>query len=122
MALHHALPGEVMALQALADTSARSIALVRTPLFETIQLILRAGDSIGEHGFAATICFQCLEGEATIALDGGEHGIKGGEWLYLEPHTRYGIASVRGANLIMTLLFENADDAVDRTGQLLAPT
>ena len=46
MALHHCGPGEVARLGVIDDLATVTAALARTPSFEAIQLVVRAGQSI----------------------------------------------------------------------------
>ena len=55
MALHHCRSGEVARLGALVDPATATAALARTPSFEAIHLVVRAGDSIAPHHVAGSL-------------------------------------------------------------------
>lgn len=110
MALHHATPGEVMRLRSVAESDLKTIALVKTDSFETIQLVVRAGEQIRRHAVAGSMSLYCIEGEAVLELDDGERRLGAGDWLYLGPHAWHAVRCVSDASLLLTILFD------ERTG------
>ena len=64
MALRHAQPGEVIDLRPLGEglAEARTSAIVRTPSFEAVRLIVPAGTEIPTHKVPGRIMLQCIEG------------------------------------------------------------
>jgi len=108
MALHHAASAEIVSLQTLDNSAAHSIALVRTPLFETMQIILREHKAIGQHSFPAAVSFFTLEGNARVTLDGEERVLAAGQWLYLDPGTAFGLTGSPDASILMTIMFDTS--------------
>ncbi|MFT3968355.1 MAG: cupin [Sphingobium sp.] len=111
MALHHATPGEVVRLKLVSDPEAQSITLMRTASFETMHLVVRAGQSLPEHEFAGSIGLYCVEGDAGITLQGTTHSMTAGDWLYLLPQMRHGITAKADTSLLLTLLFDRPEPA-----------
>ena len=106
MALHHAAPGEVMKLVSIANPDAKTTALVKTDSFEAIQLIVRAGEHIPAHKVAGTLSLHCIEGEAAIEGEDGEHLLAAGGWIYLEPGAPHAVRGITDAALLLTILFD----------------
>ena len=110
MALHHATSGEVIRLQASDGT----IALAKTPSFETIHLVVKAGESIPVHKVAGAMTLYCIQGAVTIELGGKEAQMGMGHWLYLDPGVPHALRGEVDSTLLLTILFDHATgDAVD---------
>ena len=70
MALHHAVPGEIVDL-ALAPSGApddQSVALFKTPEVEVIRRVLQRGQGVPRHQVAGPIILHCLTGAVTVSL------------------------------------------------------
>lgn len=106
MALHHAASGEVMRLRSLTDADAKTVALVKTPSFETVHLVIRGGEHIPGHAIAGSLSLYCIEGEAVVELEEGERRLDPGDWLYLTPQVRHGVRGITDASLLLTILFD----------------
>lgn len=109
MALHHAAPGEVMKLRSISDPGATTSALVKTDSFETIHLIVRAGDNIPDHRVDGSMSLYCIEGETAIDTPEGERLLRAGDWLYLAPGAPHAVRGITDAGLILTILFDRAE-------------
>ena len=83
MALKHAQPGEVVHLRPLGDdlAGAKSSAIVRTPSFEAIRLIVPAGAELSAHQMPGRIMPHCLEGHVKLGLSSGSVELGAGGWL-----------------------------------------
>ena len=106
MALHHAVAGEVVKLPSVADSETKTAALVKTASFETIHLVVRAGDHIPEHKVTGSISLFCMHGMVIIETEAGEHEMKAGEWIYFEPNETHGVRGIEDASLMLTILFD----------------
>ncbi|MFC0200322.1 cupin domain-containing protein [Paracoccus rhizosphaerae] len=108
MALKHAKPGEVVDLGPLGNglANARTSAIVRTPSFEAVRLIVPAGSEIPAHQVPGRIMLHCIEGRVRIGLAAGPAELDEGEWLYLEGGEPHSVEGVRDASLLLTILFD----------------
>lgn len=106
MAIHHATAGEVIKLRPASNAEAKTIALVKTDSFETIHLVVRAGEHLPKHKVAGTLSLYCIEGEVAIDTEDGERRVAAGGWLYLEPGASHAVRGVADATLILTILFD----------------
>ena len=110
MALRHAEPGEVVDLRPLGDRLAgtRTHAIVRTPGFEAVRLVLPAGAEIARHQVPGRITLHCLEGEIELGLPDGPRRLRMGDWLYLEGGEPHDLRATTDASLLLTILFDAA--------------
>lgn len=106
MALHHAVSGEVIALPPVREAGVKSVALVKTGSFETIHLVVRAGEHIAEHRVGGSLSLYCLEGEAIIDIPEGERRMASGDWLYLDPEVPHAVRASQDTGLLLTVLFD----------------
>ena len=106
MAIHHAAAGEVMKLRSASDPEAKTAAIVKTKSFETILLIVRAGEHIAEHKVAGSMSLYCIAGETAIDTAGGTRHLHAGDWMYLEPGATHAVRGIIDASLILTVLFD----------------
>lgn len=104
MALHHATSGEVIHLQAEGGTAA----LVKTPSFETIHLVIKAGESIPAHKVAGAMTLYCIAGAVTIEIDGQAAHMGTGHWLYLDPGVPHAVRGEVDSTLLLTILFDRS--------------
>ena len=108
MAMKHAQPGEVIELRPLGDdlAGAKSSAIVRTPSFEAIRLIVPAGAELSTHQVPGQIMLHCLEGHVELGLPNRSVELRAGDWLYLEEGEPHSVLGVEDASLLLTILFE----------------
>lgn len=112
MALRHATSGEVIGLRGCDGTAA----LVKTRSFETIHLVMKAGDSIPTHKVAGAMTLYCIEGAVSIELDGEVARMASGHWLYLGSGVPHALHGEVDSTLLLTILFEQEhDDAAERS-------
>ena len=109
MALRHASPGEKIHLPAIASmpADAKTVALVKTPRFEAVHLVLRSGSRIAPHAVEGYFTLQCLEGAVALETGGQSINLKGGDWLYLERGERHGLTAAEDSSLLLTIIFEH---------------
>jgi len=107
MALQHANSGEVIDLRPLGESLAgsKSHAIVRTPHFEAMRLVIPAGSEIPTHEVDGPVMVHCIEGCVRIGLGQDAPTLRAGHWLYLEGGESYSFLGVEDASLLMTILF-----------------
>ncbi|AZQ68656.1 cupin [Silicimonas algicola] len=108
MALQHATPGEVVKLRPFGEklAQAKTSAIVRTPSFEAVRLIVAAGTEIPTHQVKGRIMLQCLEGVVQLDLGDLVRELSEGDWLYLEGGEPHSIRGIEDASLLLTILFD----------------
>lgn len=108
MALTHAQPGETVNLEPFGDRlpDARTSAIVRTPSFEAIRLVVPAGSEIPTHQVPGRIMLHCLEGRVDLGLGHAPVRLDAGHWLYLEGNEPHSVRGIEDASLLLTILFD----------------
>lgn len=107
LALKHAQPGEVVHLGIDGgDDVIMTRAIVRTPAFEAIQLVVRAGTTIAAHQVSGHLTLQCLAGSVELETAAGSTELLAGDWLYLEPGARHSLRGVHDCKLLLTIMFD----------------
>lgn len=109
MALHHAKPGEVVDLRPLGEglAEARTSAIVRTPGFEAVRLVVPAGKEVPTHKVPGRIMLHCLEGRVQLGLPDATPELRAGDWLYLEGGEPHSVTGIEDASLLLTILFDS---------------
>lgn len=106
MALHHLGPGEKIHLaSSRSSADPRKSALVKTDVFETVQLLLRAGEEISPHIVPGYATIHCLEGRVILETD-ERIEIGAGDWLYLDRGQRHSVTALDESSLLVTILLE----------------
>tara|TARA_R110000850_G_scaffold64116_3_gene144281 strand:- start:69709 stop:70137 length:429 start_codon:yes stop_codon:yes gene_type:complete len=107
MALKHAEPGDVVDLHPLGSRigAVKTSAIVRTPSFEAIRLVVPAGTEISSHHVSGQVMFHCIEGHAQLGLEGRTIDLHAGDWVYLEGGKPHSVKGIEDASLLMTILF-----------------
>ena len=108
MALKHAQAGEVVDLRPLGGglADARTSAIVRTPTFEAVRLVVPAGTEIPTHKLPGRIMLHCLEGRVELGFSDNSAKLSAGDWLYLEGGEPHSVRGVEDASLLLTILFD----------------
>ena len=112
MALHHCGPGEVARLGVIDDLATVTAALARTPSFEAIQLVVRAGQSIARHHVAGSMTLYCIAGHMRLGGDAPAE-LRAGDWLFLYPGTPHSVEMVADTSLLLTILFDEGGGVAD---------
>lgn len=109
MALKHAEAGEVVNLRPFGDRlpDAKTSALVRTPGFEAVRLVVRAGAEIPEHKVPGRITLLCIEGMVDLGLSDGPRRLGAGDWIWLQGGEPHSVKGVEDASLLLTILFDS---------------
>jgi quercetin dioxygenase-like cupin family protein len=112
MSLHHAVSGEVIDIRPFGDKLAgmESAALVRSPEFEVMRLVLPAGKSVPEHHVPGELSVQCLEGTVEMQAHGRQFILQQGQLIYLAGNVPYAFNALENASLLMTMLRKPKDD------------
>lgn len=110
MALHHANPGEVVALAPIGPSlrRAKTAALVKGRHFEAVRLILHAGAEIPQHKVSGEITLHCLEGHVELGIDPKPIVLKANDWVYLEGGAPHSVKAVEDSSLLLTIFLNHA--------------
>lgn len=113
MALKHAEPGEPVKLGPLGPqlAAAKTSAIVRTPSFEAVRLVVMAGTEIPSHKVPGQIMLHCIEGHAQLGLPAGTIDLRAGDWVYLEGGEPHSVKGIEDASLLLTILFDRDRNA-----------
>jgi quercetin dioxygenase-like cupin family protein len=108
MALQHAKTGEVIHLQPRGErlTAMETAAIVKTPGFEAIRLVIRAGSEIPSHAVAGHLTLHCLEGAVELGMQQGPVKLGTGDWLYLDGGEKHSIKGIEDAAVLLTIIFK----------------
>lgn len=108
MALQHAKPGEVIHLQPRGEklTETATAAIVKSPGFEAIRFIIRAGVEIPTHAVAGHLTLHCLEGAVELGLKQGIVKLAAGDWLYLDGGEPHSVKGLEDSALLLTIIFK----------------
>lgn len=112
MAIPHAGPGLPIDLRPAGEsrTEARSIAPAKTNEFEAIRLVLPRGHEVcHEHQVDGPVTIQCLEGRATLTVEGTTHDLAAGRWLYLPARVPHSLRGSEDSLVLLTIIFPGAD-------------
>lgn len=104
MALHHAQAAEKIRLSSVAESSAKTSALVKTNAFEAVHLALRAGTDIANHSVPGHATIHCLEGRVILGT-AEPLELVAGDWLYLDPGQEHSVLALDDSSLLVTILF-----------------
>jgi quercetin dioxygenase-like cupin family protein len=107
MAIPHAYPGMPVDLRPVGESfsEARSTALVKIDIFESIGMVIPKGHETSRHQVEGAITIYCLDGRIAFATGGKTHDLRAGHWRFLlgnEPHTLVGIED---ASVLLTIMF-----------------
>lgn len=116
MALHHAASGEVVHLPLVSAGAAQTKAMVKSPAFEAIHLVLAAGETIAAHQVEGAMTLYCIEG--TVAVDLGEDGVQmqARDWLHLDPQVSHALHALSDSAMLLTILFDHSVQGRARQG------
>lgn len=107
MALHHAIPGEVVDLQPLGTRlkDAKSSAIIKSEHFEAVRLIVQAGAEWPVHEVAGDITLLCLEGRVELGLGSSAVELKADQWICLSGGQPHSVRGIEDSSLLLTILF-----------------
>ena len=110
MALEHVGPCEVVNLATFAEQAQEKAAnaLVKHDAFEAILMRLSPGKKIPPHQVKGPIIVQCLEGEVNFPVEGEEHMMRTGDWMYVPGGTPHAVEAAEQSRLLVIILFQAA--------------
>lgn len=108
VAQHHCRSGEPARLGAIEDPATATVALARTPSFEAVHLVVRAGQTIPPHRVAGSMTLYCIAGHVRFESD-APCELRDGDWLFLEPGASHAVAAIADSSLLLTILFDRSD-------------
>ena len=103
MALHHAIPGEVVDLS-IAVNQPGTRAIVKTDRFEAIHLILKKGETIPAHQVASQITLHCLASAVAVQVADGTLTLHADQWVFFDENTIHAIDAATDTLLLMTIM------------------
>jgi quercetin dioxygenase-like cupin family protein len=109
MAIPHAYQGMPVDLRSAEGESlseARTTALVKNNSFEAIRLVLPRGHQVcHERKVAGPVLVHCLEGRATLSVEGRTHDLPAGYWVFLEGDTPHTLSGAEDSLVLLTVMF-----------------
>lgn len=108
MALHHAVPGEIIDLRPLGDKLREAVTstLLISEHLQVFRLILPKGKDFKEHKVPGEITVQCLEGEVEFTAGGQTQRLGAGQLLYLNGGDPHALKGVEDASLLVTVFLQ----------------
>jgi quercetin dioxygenase-like cupin family protein len=106
MAIHHAVPAEVIDVRPLEAKlrESKTSVLVKTGTLELIRIVIPAGKQLPPHRVDGEITVQCLEGRIVFDADGAERELAQGEMLYLAGGASHALRGVEDSSVLVTIL------------------
>jgi len=119
MALNHAAPGEVLDLRQLGPQLAatRTRAIVRTPDFEAVRLVVPAGTEIPSQKVAGPITLYCIEWQAKLGLSDGTVDMRADDRLHLEGGAPNSVTGIEHTLLLLKIPFLGNQPRSDETAE-----
>lgn len=105
MALERYDSGEVAHLPSIGDSATRTVALVKTHTFQTIHLVVRAGEEIAPHEVSGSMTLYCIEGHIEF-VGSNPPELRSGDWVYLAPGVHHEVRAVKDSSLLLTIMFD----------------
>lgn len=114
MALHHALPGEIVDVRPLGDKLRRTFTatLLISDHLQVFRLILPEGKEFREHKVPGEITVQCLEGVIEFSTSGQTQHLKAGELLYLDGGDPHALKGIEDASALVTVFLKPKTEAL----------
>lgn len=111
MAIHHAKSGEIVDLHELGIglRRAQTTAIVKSPTFEVVRLVVHAGTDIPSHQVSGAIMLHCLEGRVVLTVAESTVEFAAGQWVYLDGAVRHALKGIEESSLLLTILFDRED-------------
>lgn len=109
MALHHAVPGEIINIKPLGNNLRQAITttLLKSEHLQVFRLILPAGKEFREHKVPGEITVQCLEGCIEFTAVGRTQELAAGELLYLNGGEPHALKGLKEASLLVTVFLQH---------------
>ena len=108
MALHHAVPGEIVDIRPLGDKlhDSVSVTLLKSEHLQVFRLVLPKGKAFKEHQVPGEIIVQCLEGRIEFVTPDRTLQLGPGELLYLNGGDPHALTGVEDASVLVTVFLQ----------------
>lgn len=108
MALHHAVPGEIIDIRPLGNRLQQTVTatLLKSEHLQVFRLILPTGKEFREHKVPGEITVQCLEGSVEFTSGGHIQELVAGELLYLNGGEPHALKGLKDASLLVTVFLQ----------------
>lgn len=108
MALHHAVPGEIIDIRPLGKNLHESVSatLLKSEHLQVFRLLLPAGKEFREHQVPGEITVQCLEGRIEFDVGGQTKEMGEGELLYLDGGEPHALRGLQDASVLVTIFLQ----------------
>ncbi len=108
MALHHAVPGEIVDIRPLGSglRDAVTATLLKSSHLQVFRLILPKSKEFREHKVPGEITVQCLEGTVEFSTPEKVQRLEAGELLYLDGGEPHALRGVEDASLLVTVFLQ----------------
>lgn len=109
MALHHAVPGEIIDIKPLGNNIRQSVTstLLKSRHLQVFRLILPTGKELCDHKVPGEITVQCLEGRVEFTSGGRTQELAAGELLYLDGGEPHALKGIKDASLLITVFLQH---------------
>lgn len=106
MALHHAVPGEIVDVRPLGEKlrEAASATIVKTNQLQVFRFIIPRDKVFAEHSVRGEITVQCLEGVVEFTSPGQTQLLRAGHWVYLAGNDLHALKGVEDASVLVTIV------------------
>lgn len=108
MALHHAVPGEIVDIRPLGSKLQETVTatLLKSDHLQVFRLVLLAGKEFREHKVPGEITVQCLEGVVEFSTRDHTQQLHAGELLYLDGGDPHALKGVEDASVLVTIFLQ----------------
>lgn len=105
MALHHAVPGEIIDIRPLGEKLHQSVTstLLKSEHLQVFRLILPKGKEFREHKVPGEITVQCLEGLIEFSTAEQTQQLRPGDMLYLDGGDPHAVSALEDASVLVTV-------------------
>lgn len=108
MALHHAVPGEIVNIHPLGNKlhEAVTATLLKSKHLQVFRLILLEGKEFREHQVPGEIIVQCLEGLIEFIDSKQTQQLGPGELLYLDGGDPHALKGIKDSSVLVTIFLQ----------------
>lgn len=106
MALHHAIPGEIVNVRPLGKElrDAINVTLLRSEHLQVFRVVLPKGEEFSDHAVPGEITVQCLEGSIDFRILGDKvQRLAAGELIYLNGGQPHALKALQDASVLVTI-------------------
>lgn len=105
MALHHAVPGEIVEIGPLGArlADAINVTLLRSENIQVFRVVLRKGEEFSDHAVPGEITVQCVEGLVDFSCHGKVQRLAPGQLLYLDGGEVHALKALEDSSVLVTV-------------------